>query len=116
MGKEGKDKKHKKSKKGFHTVLRILQHASLAVMVLSVFVVVIGSTVRIQSFRNHGSYMLDSSEQNKEYEESDLFGTIFGYAVADIIRYGVVSSQLETNGAFDGSKIVYGLEKEKWLS
>lgn len=106
MGKEGKDKKHKKSKKGFHTVLRILQHASLAVMVLSVFVVVIGSTVRIQSFRNHGSYMLDSSEQNKEYEESDLFGTIFGYAVADIIRYGVVSSQLETNGAFDGSKIV----------
>lgn len=106
MGKEGKEQKPKKVKNGFRTFMRFLQHVSLAVMVLSVFVVVIGSTVRIQGFRSGGSYMLDSSDQNKEYEDSDLFGTIFGYAVADIIRYGVVSSQLETDGVFDGSKIV----------
>lgn len=106
MGKEGKEKRHRRGKIGFRTFMRFLQHALLAVMVLAIFVVVIGSTVRIQGFRNNCSYMLDSSDQNKEYEESDLFGNIFGYAVADIIRYGVVSSQLETDGAFDGSKIV----------
>lgn len=106
MGKEGKEQKPKKVKNGFRTFMRFLQHVSLAVMVLSVFVVVIGSTVRIQGFRSGGNYMLDSSDQNKEYEDSDLFDTIFGYAVADIIRYGVVSSQLETDGEFDGSKIV----------
>ncbi len=106
MGKEGKEKKHKRGKRSFRAVMRTLQHISLAVMVLSVFVVVIGSTVRIQGFRSGGNYMLDSSDQNKEYEESDLFDSIFGYAVADIIRYGVVSSQLETDGAFDGSKMV----------
>ncbi|MBP3476712.1 MAG: HAMP domain-containing histidine kinase [Lachnospiraceae bacterium] len=106
MGKEGKEQKPKKAKNGFRTFMRFLQHVSLAVMALSIFVVVIGSTVRIQGFRSGGSYMLDSSDQNKEYEDSDLFGTIFGYAVADIIRYGVVSSQLETDGVFDGSKIV----------
>lgn len=86
--------------------MRIVQHMALAAVTLSVFVVAIGSTVRIQGFRSVGNYMLDSSDQDKEYEESELFGTIFGYAVADIIRYGVVSSQLETDGAFDGSKIV----------
>lgn len=102
----GKEKKSRRAKHGFRTFMRMLQHISLAVMVLSVFVVVIGSTVRIQGFRSGGRYMLDSSDQNKEYEESDLFDSIFGYAVADIIRYGVVSSQLETDGAFDGSKIV----------
>lgn len=106
MGKEGKEQKPKKAKNGFRTFMRFLQHVSLAVMALSVFVVVIGSTVRIQGFRSGGNYMLDSSDQNKEYEDSDLFDTIFGYAVADIIRYGVVSSQLETDGEFDGSKIV----------
>lgn len=106
MGKEEKEKKHKKGKRGFRAFMRIVQHVSLAVMVLSIFVVVIGSTVRIQGFRSGGSYMLDSSDQNKEYEESDLFDSIFGYAVADIIRYGVVSSQLETDGAFDGGKTV----------
>ncbi len=90
--------------------MRILQHLSLAVMALCVLVIAIGSTVRIQGFRSNGSYtrsyILDFSERNKEYEESGLFGSIFGYAVADIIRYGVVSSQLETEGEFDGSKIV----------
>lgn len=107
MGKEeSKERKPKRSKKGFRTFMRILQHISLAVMALSIFVVIIGSTVRIQGFRSGGNYMLDSSDQNKEYEESDLFGSIFGYAVADIIRYGVVSSQLETDGVFDGSKVV----------
>ncbi len=106
MGKEEKEQKPKKAKNGFRTFMRFLQHVSLAVMALSVFVVVIGSTVRIQGFRSGGNYMLDSSDQNKEYEDSDLFDTIFGYAVADIIRYGVVSSQLETDGEFDGSKIV----------
>lgn len=105
-GKEGKEKRHRRGKIGFRTLMRIIQHALLAVMVLAIFVVVIGSTVRIQGFRNNGSYMLDSSDQNKEYEESDLFGNIFGYAVADLIRYGVVSSQLETDGTFDGSKII----------
>lgn len=106
MGKEGKEKKPKRAKKGFRKFMCFLQHVALAVMSLSIFVVVIGSTVRIQGFRFGGSYMLNSSDQYKEYEESDLFGTIFGHAVADIIRYGVVSSQLETDGEFDGSKIV----------
>lgn len=106
MGKEEKAKKPKRYKRGFQTFMRIVQHMALAAVTLSVFVVAIGSTVRIQGFRSVGNYMLDSSDQDKEYEESELFGTIFGYAVADIIRYGVVSSQLETDGAFDGSKIV----------
>lgn len=86
-------------------LLCILQHAFLGVMILAVFVVTCGSTVRIDGFRKSSiSFNMGYRYQGEQYEESDIFNGIFGYAVADIIRYGVVSGQLETDGSFDSSK------------
>lgn len=109
MGKkEEKEKKPKKQKSGVRVICRILQHAALAVMALALVVTVASTTVRIEGFRGNGSYTSYSyySSKEKDFEESDLFNTIFGYAMADIIRFGVVSSQMETEGDFDGSKVV----------
>lgn len=106
MGQDEKEKKPKKASHGLRMVLRILQHTALAVVALSLLVVTLGSTVRIQGFRDAKSYSLYASDQDKKYEESELFNNIFGYAMADIIRDGVVSSQLETDGEFDGMKVV----------
>ncbi len=106
MGKDKKEKKPGRGRNGLHGFLRIIQHAALAVTVLSVFVMMIGSTVRIQGFRFGGTFEFGSSDQDKKYEDSELFNNMFGFVAADIIRLGVVSSQLETDGVFDGSKII----------
>ncbi len=104
-----KNGRKQKVKRGNHAVrafLRILQHLSLAIMAVSLFIVAIGSTVRVDGFRSRYSFNMYSMNQRQSYEDSELFDNIFGYAVADIIRHGVISSQLENNGEFDGSKII----------
>lgn len=104
MGEKRKEKKPAGEKKGVQLALRILQHLMLAIVVASVYVVVNGSEVSIQGMKYSVNYNLHESDRNKAYEESELFNNIFGYSIADIIRFGVISSQLETEGKFDGTK------------
>ena len=109
MNGKPKRAKKRKPKKGNHaarTFLRILQHLSLGIMVLSVFIVVIGSTVRVEGFRSQYGFNMYSMKQKQRYVDSELFDNIFGYAAADIIRHGVVSGQMETDGVFDGRKVI----------
>lgn len=110
MGKnEEKDRKPKKQRNGMRLLCRILQHVALAVMALSLVVTVASTTVRIEGFHRDGTYTNYTarySGKDEKFEDSELFNEIFGYAMADIIRFGVVSSQLETEEAFDGSKVV----------
>lgn len=104
--KNGRKKKAKKANHAARTFLRILQHASLALMVVSVFIVAIGSSVRVEGFRSKYGFNMYSMDRKQKYEESELFDNIFGYAAADIIRHGVVSGQLESEGSFDGRKVI----------
>lgn len=109
MGKKAeKDKKPKKQRYGIRMICRIIQHVMLAVMALALVVTVASTTVRIEGFRSNGSYTSYTHYAGKEknFEDSELFNTIFGYAMADVIRLGVVSSQLETEEVFDGGKVV----------
>lgn len=106
-GRSGRKKRRsRKERHAGRTMLRILQHMCLGVMVLALVIVVSGSTISVDGFRKRLGFNLYSMDQSGKYEDSDLFNNIFGYAAADIIRYGVVSSQLETDGIFDGGKVV----------
>lgn len=98
--------KKRKPDRGVRGFLHVLQHLLLAVAVIAILVVTTGSTVIIQGVSGSTSYSLHTSDQDKTYEESELFNTIFGRSVADIIRFGVIRSQLETNGEFDNDKII----------
>ncbi|MCM1121064.1 MAG: HAMP domain-containing histidine kinase [Eubacterium sp.] len=105
--KERRERKAKKGNRMLRRFLCVVQHAALGVTALAVFVVACGSTVRIEGFRDSRvAFNMGYRYQGEKYEDSDVFNGIFGYAVADIIRYGVVSSQLETDGRFDGNKLV----------
>lgn len=96
-----------KNRSGLKVLLLFLQHAALAIMVFAVIVVTVSTTVRIEGVHSNGSYSyIRSSVPGTPFEESDAFNYIFGYAVADVIRFGVVSSQMETKGVFDGDKLV----------
>ncbi len=112
---EGKQKREKRSRKekrrnrrGIRMLLLLLQHVALATAVFAFFVVTVCSTVRISGVHSDGSYVSYTgySDPGKPFEESEIFETIFGYALADLVRFGVVSSQLETAGVFDGDKVV----------
>lgn len=104
--KHGK-KKTGKNRSGLKALLLVLQHAALAIMVFAVIVVTVSTTVRIEGVHSKGSYSyIRSSDPGTPFEDSDAFNYIFGYAVADVIRFGVVSSQMETKGVFDGDKLV----------
>ena len=107
--KKQKKEKPKKNRFGIRVMLRILQHAALAVMVFSMLIVTVCGTVRISGVHSGGIYSNFTGyyDPGTTFEDSEAFNAIFGYAVADIIRFGVVSSQMETGGdVFDGNKIV----------
>ena len=109
MGKEKKEKKKKAPQRAnlaLRTMLRIVQHLCLGIMVLSMIVVVCSSTIIVQGFRGIYKFSIYAQDKNRAYEESDIFNSIFGYAAADIIRCGVISSQLETDGEFDGGRVI----------
>lgn len=103
-----KVEKPKKTRRGLRTFLRILQHAALAAMVFSLIVTVACGTVRFEGLRSGGSFtdLIFSMNAGENFEDSELFDRILGYTTADIIRFGVVSSQMETNDDFDGEKLV----------
>lgn len=105
--KQEKVKKPKKTRRGLRTFLRILQHAALAAMVFSLIVTVACGTMRVVGMRS-GAFveLFGNMEPGESFEHSEFFNGVLGYALADIIRFGVVSSQMETAGAFDGEKLV----------
>lgn len=107
--KKRKRSRSKKSGRGIRAVLRVVQHIVLAAMVFSMIVVTVGTTVQVKTV-NHAwggtvSYT-GYPDPGTPFEDSGVFNQIFGHAAADIIRFGVVSSQLETDGVFDGDKLV----------
>lgn len=96
----------RKADRGVRAVLQVLQHLLLMMAVIAILIVTTGSTVVVQGLSGKESFILHASDREKTYEESKLFNTVFGRAVTDIIRYGVIRSQLETDGEFDGRKVI----------
>lgn len=107
-GRKQKRKRTGKNRSGLKAFLLVLQHAALAIMVFAVFVVSVCSTVRYEGVHSRGSYTnyTGFDDPGTPFEESEVFNHIFGCAVADVIRFGVVSSQMETKSVFDGDKLV----------
>ena len=107
--KERKQKRTRRrgSGRGLRAILRFVQHAALAAMVFSIIAITVSTTVQISGSRaqNRLSFTV-YPDPGTSFEESETFNRLFGFALADIVRMGVVSSQLETEGVFDGGRLV----------
>ena len=106
---QGNEKKRKKSNRGVQKVLFCLQHIALSAIVIAFLAVVGSSTIQVYGFRSAAGfnmYNVYSQDRYTAYEDSDMFNTLFQYALSDIVRQGVVSSQLETGSIFDGKKVI----------
>lgn len=121
MGKEEKDRIDRedkragsgqsahKSSRAMRMILCVLQHIFLGISVIAMLIVIGGSRISVDGYKGQiSSLHFNMFHQNRDgaYEDSDMFNTIFGYEMADVIRCGVVSSRLETDGVFDGSKVI----------
>ena len=77
------NKKKGRAGRGVRGFLYLLQHVLLAAAAVALLVITTGSTVMIHGLWGTQSYSLHASDQEKIYEESELFHTIYGRAVAD---------------------------------
>lgn len=92
-------------KKGSNIILHILQQICLVGGVVALAVLLIGSSVLIKDKNGTVRYSI-LGKTGEEFEDSELFNKLLGNNVSDIICYGAIRGQMETNGKFDADKTV----------
>ena len=105
-GEKRKKRAGKKAGGAGRKFLGLAQHIALAVMVIAVCVVAGASGFRVDAFQNTYTLGYSLYDQSKNYEDTSLFTGMFGWVFSDVVRHGVMSGQMETDGRFDGSKVI----------
>lgn len=95
-----------KTAAGGRMLLHILQHISLVMAAVLGISVIYSSYIRIDIRKERQRYNLQQEQHDAEFEKSRIFNDIFGKSVADIVCYGAIRGQMETDGKFDGKKVV----------
>lgn len=84
--------------------LHFLQHAVFVAAILLIATVFTGSYLVLSTKKGPQVYRLIGEEQSASFEDSQLFNRLLGNHITDIICYGAIRSQMETDGAFDPKK------------
>lgn len=100
------EKRKKKSSRVSIALLHAVQHISMAAAVVLVAIVFWRSYVFVDTLKGVQAYRLTGMEQDERFEDSEVFNTLLGNSVSDIICYGTIRGQLETGAEFDGKKEV----------
>lgn len=95
-----------KTGRGYRGFLHFLQHVAAVTAAVSIFSVIIGSTVVVSGIHGKESYSLRMDDRETIFEGSRLFHTLYERAATNVIRLGVIRSQLETDGEFNGKKVI----------
>ena len=103
---EIKDKKNKKRRKTGRgtTILCMLQHLCLVIAVVNLVSVILGSYVFVDTKDETKVFHLSNENQETSFEDSLMFNSLLGDSISDIICYGAIRGQLETDGKFDAKK------------
>ena len=84
--------------------LHVLQHAALVTAVVLIVTVLAGSYFRVYTKKGVEMYSLIGEDQSVPFEDSRLFSHLLGNNISDIICYGAIRCQMETDGVFDPQK------------
>ena len=103
---EIKDKKNKKRRKTGRgtTILCMLQHLCLVIAVVNLVSVILGSYVFVDTKDETKVFHLSNENQETSFEDSLMFNSLLGDSISDILCYGAIRGQLETDGKFDAKK------------
>jgi len=112
-GKPAHEKKGAREKKPSHrrrrvrrgtAFLHFLQHIALVTAVVLIVTVLAGSCFTLYTRKGVERYSLIGEDQSVSFEDSKLFNRLLGNNISDIICYGAIRSQMETDGEFDPQK------------
>lgn len=88
-------------------VLHILQHLAAIGMAVMVGIIVVNSNFVVDNmYGDQIGYRVGLMVNAGEFEDSRIFTDVFRNAINDITRLAVIKGQLETNGHFEGSRII----------
>ena len=88
-------------------MLHTLQHlVAIGIAVMVGFIAVNSNIVVDNMYGDQIGYRVGMMDNAGEFEDSRIFTNVFRNAINDITRLAVIKGQLETNGIFDGSRIV----------
>lgn len=108
MSNEEKNLKQSKGRNGYSKgaigFLHILQHGFFVLSAVGAAMVLLGSFVIIDGRKGKETYHIKTEGSGTVFEDSELFNKLLGNSVTDIICYGAIRSQLETNEKFDPKK------------
>ncbi len=97
--KRGKKRKGSRKSLFFHTV----QHIALVMAAFFFVTVLAGSYVIVDTRTGTEAYRLTRENQGS-FEDSEMFNHLLGSSVSDIICYGTIRSQMETDARYDPGK------------
>ncbi len=88
-------------------VLHTLQHLAAIGMAVMVGIIAVNSNIVVDNmYGDQIGYKVGLMDNAGNFEDSRIFTDVFRNAINDITRLSVIKGQLETNGHFDGSRIV----------
>lgn len=86
------------------SVLHFFQHAALVTAAVLIVTVLVGSYFVLYTDKGVESYSLIGEDRNAPFEESELFNRLLGKSITDVICYGAIRSQMETEAVFNPQK------------
>lgn len=98
-------KKGKRRKGRRNSVLHAFQHVALVMAAFFFITVLAGSYVIVDTRTGTEAYRL-IKENKGTFEDSEMFNHLLGSSVSDIICYGTIRSQMETDAEYDKRKVV----------
>lgn len=101
MKKKGNKKRRGKTSLLF---LHFFQHAFFVLAVGLMAMVLLGTYVVIETKDGSEIYNISHDTNNASFEDSNMFNQMLGNSVSDIICYGAIRAQMETQGVFDPKK------------
>lgn len=97
----------KKNKIVSRLVLHTLQHLAAIGLAVLVGIIAVNSNIVVDNMYGvQIGYRVGFMDNAGEFEDSRIFTDVFLNAINDITRLAVIKGQLETNGRFDGTKVI----------
>lgn len=87
--------------------LGVVQHIALALAMMIVVSVAQNSVISVENLYGESKrHQLNLYEREERFEDSAVFSDMFDNAVSDLTTLVVIKGQLETEGVYDGDKLV----------
>lgn len=86
--------------------LGIVQHVFMALAAFIVIIVFRDSIIRVDNYQNDSFYRVDLFDDSPAFEETEVYNEMFYNSVSDLVTLVVLRNQFETDGVYDGNKLI----------